>query len=62
MCYQRVSALIQCMGHDVFQLADFVAGGFEASQVVAFEENALDVQMTRQILSNSYRITTDRGV
>ena len=50
MCYQRVSALIQCMGHDVFQLADFIAGGFQAGEVVALEENALDVQMTRKIL------------
>jgi len=35
---------------DVFELADFIAGGFQARQVVALEEKVIDVQMAREIV------------
>ena len=47
---ERVCALIDGVGDDVFELADFVAGGFQAGEVVALEENAIDVEVAREIV------------
>src|SRR2546426_1118317 len=47
---ERVSALVDGVGDDVFELADLVAGGFQAGEVVALEEDAVDVEVPREVV------------
>ena len=48
--HQCVSALVDRVGNDVLELANLVARGFQAGEVVAFEEEAADVQMPREVI------------